>query len=122
MRCGFLRIYVPTLYSVVFLLYTPALAPIKIGFDAVQFGLVRFLWFFRLCQRSLHSYMKHVIVVLLKKKPYQFARTLINITGSVHRTIRNFLHITSFSRESIVPKNCLYPINVETWILNEQIF
>ena len=38
MRCGFLWIYVPTPYSVVFLLYAPA--PIKIGFGAVQYGLV----------------------------------------------------------------------------------
>ena len=41
MRCGFLRIYAPTPYSVVFLLHAPAPAPIKIGFGAVRFGLVR---------------------------------------------------------------------------------
>ena len=35
MRCGFLWIYVPTPYSAVFLLYTPAPTPIKIGFGAV---------------------------------------------------------------------------------------
>ena len=40
-RCGFLRIYTPTSYSAVFLLYAPAPAPIKIGFGAVRFGLVR---------------------------------------------------------------------------------
>ena len=37
-RCGFLRIYAPTLYSAVFLLHTPA--PIKISFDAVRCGLM----------------------------------------------------------------------------------
>jgi hypothetical protein len=41
MRCGFLRIYAPTLYSAVFLLYALAApAPIKIGFDVVRCGLV----------------------------------------------------------------------------------
>jgi hypothetical protein len=35
-RCGFLRIYAPTPYSVVFLLHAPAPAPIKIGFGAVR--------------------------------------------------------------------------------------
>ena len=42
LRCGFLRIYVSTPYSAVFLLHTPAPAPapIKIGFGAVRFGLV----------------------------------------------------------------------------------
>ena len=39
-RCGFLQIYTPTLYSAVFLLYAPAPAPIKIGFGAVRCGLV----------------------------------------------------------------------------------
>jgi hypothetical protein len=39
-RCGFLRIYAPTPYSAVFLLYAPAPALIKIGFGAVRFGLV----------------------------------------------------------------------------------
>jgi hypothetical protein len=39
-RCGFLRIYAPTLYSAVFLLLAPAPAPIKIGFGAVRCGLV----------------------------------------------------------------------------------
>ena len=39
-RCGFLRIYVHTPYSVVFLLYPPALAPIKISFGAVWCGAV----------------------------------------------------------------------------------
>jgi hypothetical protein len=39
--CGFLQIYAPTPYSAVFLLHTHALAPIKIGFGAVWFGLVR---------------------------------------------------------------------------------
>ena len=37
-RCGFLRIYAPTPYSAVFLLYAPA--PMKIGFGAVRCGLV----------------------------------------------------------------------------------
>ena len=40
MRCGFLRIYAPTPYSAVFLLYapapTPTPAPIKIGFSVVR--------------------------------------------------------------------------------------
>ena len=40
-RCGFLRIYAPTPYNAVFLLYAPTPAPIKIGFGTVQFGLVR---------------------------------------------------------------------------------
>jgi hypothetical protein len=42
-RCGavFLRIYSSTPYSAVFLLHKPATAPIKIGFDAVRYGLVR---------------------------------------------------------------------------------
>ena len=40
-RYGFLRIYVLTPYSAVFLLHAPVPAPIKIGFGAVQFGLVR---------------------------------------------------------------------------------
>ena len=40
-QCGFLRIYTPTPYNAVFLLHTPAPTPIKIGFGAVQFGLVR---------------------------------------------------------------------------------
>ena len=39
-RYGFLRIYAPTPYSSVFLLHTPAPAPIKIGFGAVRCGLV----------------------------------------------------------------------------------
>ena len=34
-RCGSLRIYAPTPYSVVFLLYASAPVPIKIGFGAV---------------------------------------------------------------------------------------
>ena len=34
-RRGFLWIFAPTPYSMVFLLYAPAPAPIKIGFDAV---------------------------------------------------------------------------------------
>ena len=40
---GFLRIYVPTPYSAVFLLHAPAPVPasIKIGFGAVRLGLVR---------------------------------------------------------------------------------
>jgi hypothetical protein len=42
--CGFLRIYAHTSYSAVFLLHgpapAPAPAPIKIGFGAVQCGLV----------------------------------------------------------------------------------
>ena len=47
-RCGFLRIYAPTPYSAVFLLHAPT--PIKIGFGAMQFNLVRcdvsaVLWF-----------------------------------------------------------------------------
>ena len=40
-RCGFLRIYTPTSYSAVFLLYAPAPAPIKISFGALRFSLVR---------------------------------------------------------------------------------
>ena len=44
-QCGFLRIYAPTPYSAVFLLHahapTPVPASIKIGFDAVRFGLVQ---------------------------------------------------------------------------------
>ena len=40
MRCGFLQIYAPTPYNAVFLLHVPAPAPIKIGFGAVQCGLV----------------------------------------------------------------------------------
>ena len=41
-RCSFLRIYAPTPYSAVFLLYVPAPtpAPIKIGFGAVRYGAV----------------------------------------------------------------------------------
>jgi hypothetical protein len=39
-RCGFLPIYAPTSYSVVFLLHALAPTPIKIGFGAVWFGLV----------------------------------------------------------------------------------
>ena len=39
-RCGFLRIYAPTLYSAVFLLYVYAPALIKIGFGTVWCGLV----------------------------------------------------------------------------------
>ena len=39
-RCGFLRIYAPTLYSVVFLLYASTPTPIKIGFGVVRCGLV----------------------------------------------------------------------------------
>jgi hypothetical protein len=39
-RCGFLRIYVPTSYSTVFLLYAPAPALMKISFGAVRCGLV----------------------------------------------------------------------------------
>ena len=49
-RCSFLRIYVHTPYSMVFLLYSPAPAPIKIGFGAVRCGSVRFLQFCRLCR------------------------------------------------------------------------
>ena len=41
-RCGFLWIYTPTPYSAVFLLYTHAPAPIKIGFGVVRFGLDSF--------------------------------------------------------------------------------
>ena len=40
MRCGFLWIYAPILYSVVFLLYALTPTPIKIGFGAVRCGLV----------------------------------------------------------------------------------
>jgi hypothetical protein len=40
-RCGFLRIYALTPYSAVFLLHAPVPAPIKIGFGAVRFVLVR---------------------------------------------------------------------------------
>ena len=40
MRCGFLLICAPTPYSAVFLLHAPTLAPIKIGFGAVRYGLV----------------------------------------------------------------------------------
>ena len=39
MRWNFLRIYAPIPYSTVFLLHTPASAPIKIGFGAVRFGV-----------------------------------------------------------------------------------
>jgi hypothetical protein len=39
-RCDFLWIYTPTPYSAVFLLHAPTPAPIKIGFGAVQCGLV----------------------------------------------------------------------------------
>ena len=39
-RCGFFRIYAPTLYSAVFLLYVYAPALIKIGFGTVRCGLV----------------------------------------------------------------------------------
>ena len=35
-RCGFLRIYAPTPYSAVFLLHTPAFAPIKIDFGTMR--------------------------------------------------------------------------------------
>jgi hypothetical protein len=38
-RCDFLRIYVLISYSVIFLLYTLASAPIKIGFDTVRYGV-----------------------------------------------------------------------------------
>ena len=38
MRYSFLRIYAPTSYSMVFLLYAPAPAPIKVGFSAVRCG------------------------------------------------------------------------------------
>ena len=48
MWCDFFLIYVPTHYSAVFLLHAPT--PIKIGFGAMQFNLVRcdvsaVLWF-----------------------------------------------------------------------------
>jgi hypothetical protein len=39
-RYGFLRIYAPTPYSAVFLLYAHVPAPIKIGFGAVRYDLV----------------------------------------------------------------------------------
>ena len=39
-RCSFLQIYAPTPYNAVFLLHAPAPTLIKIGFGAVQFGLV----------------------------------------------------------------------------------
>ena len=39
-QCGFLRIYVPTPYSTVFLLHAPTPAPIKISFGAVWCGAV----------------------------------------------------------------------------------
>ena len=35
-QCGFLRIYAPTPYSMIFLLHEPAPALIKIGFGAVR--------------------------------------------------------------------------------------
>jgi hypothetical protein len=38
-QCGFLQIYALTLYSAVFLLHTPAPAPIKIGFGVVRCGV-----------------------------------------------------------------------------------
>ena len=38
-RYSFLRIFAPTLYSAVFLLYAPTPALIKIGFDVVQCGV-----------------------------------------------------------------------------------
>ena len=40
MRCGFLRTYAPIPYNAVFLLHTSALAPIKIGFGVVRYGMV----------------------------------------------------------------------------------
>ncbi len=40
MWCGFLWIYAPTSYSVVFLLHTPTPTPIKIGFGVVRCSLV----------------------------------------------------------------------------------
>ena len=43
MQCGFLRIYVSTLYSVAFLLYAHAPAPIKIDYDAVWCSFCDFL-------------------------------------------------------------------------------
>jgi hypothetical protein len=39
-RCGFLWIYAPIPYNAVFLLLTPAFAPIKISFGAVRCSLV----------------------------------------------------------------------------------
>jgi hypothetical protein len=44
-RCDFFRIYAPIPYSAVFLLYTLASAPIKIGFGAVQLGVGAILRF-----------------------------------------------------------------------------
>ena len=37
-QCDFLLIYAPIPYSVVFLLYAPASAPIKIGFGTLRCG------------------------------------------------------------------------------------
>ena len=39
-RCCFIRIYAPTLYSAVFLLHVPTPAPTKIGLGAVRCGLM----------------------------------------------------------------------------------
>ena len=41
-RCCFIRIYAPTLYSAVFLLHAPA--PIKIGFGAVRYRCGLAVW------------------------------------------------------------------------------
>jgi hypothetical protein len=49
-QCDFFQIFAPTPYSAVSLLYAPALAPIKIGFSAVQCGLV---WSCGLCWTHL---------------------------------------------------------------------
>ncbi len=38
-RCGFLRIFAPTPYSAVFLLFASVPAPIKIGFGAGRCGV-----------------------------------------------------------------------------------
>ena len=60
-QCGFL-VLIP--YNAIFLLYAPAPAPIKIGFNAVRFGVVR-------CKCGLVVWAE-LIWVRLGQSKYQF--------------------------------------------------
>ena len=72
-RCGFLRIYTPTPYSAVFLLYELAPAPIKIGFGTVRYGVGAVLRF------GLRSdWTRPYVNFNLKNPPLQQIKNLTN--------------------------------------------
>ena len=93
-RCSFLRIYIPTPYSTVFLLHAPVPAPIKIG-------EVRFLRFSRLCW---WSFLLHVLLSLFINYVEKFLNLHVIFWKSVSTFVSlNFL-FPSFFILSYQPK------------------